>query len=377
MVTDFMKEATIMKALDGDARIVRLLGICKRFAFLLILTDAYSIDGLSSPIDTCFADEMVILIFWLTMLPFEGTDKMPYLMLMEFMEHGDLKSTLRKNRAKKKTPSRFSTKDLVVMGIDVAEGMAYLASKKIVHRDLAARNCMVDADYRCNVGDFGLTRDVYQQEYYRMTGSSPLPIRWMAPEALEDGVSTSSSDIWSFGVVLWEIQTFAKLPYGMMSNTEVFEKVSEEEYRLPLPKQCPSEVYDVMLKCWAADPDDRPDFNAAAALLTEVLKCQSITTEPLKHHGAVVADAAASKPAASAEVAPSPSMYVAPQASVDTDDSDGEAPPIDGGYLAPGSLGDPASLGDPGNTDSMKSGSSAIGTYYETTERGSKSNITP
>eukprot|EP00040_Diaphanoeca_grandis_P004680 m.29734 g.29734 ORF g.29734 m.29734 type:complete len:929 (-) comp16150_c0_seq1:365-3151(-) len=218
MKTDFLTEADIMKSLTGSDKVVRLLGII--------------------------------------------TKGHPFCMLMEIMSNGDLKKVLRENRPKKTTSSRFSWSNMAEMAGNIAEGMSYLASKKIVHRDLAARNCLVNASYVCKIGDFGLTRSVYSQEYYRMTGSSPLPIRWMAPESLDDGVSTGMSDVWSFGVVVWEIATFAKLPYGLLSNMEVCEKVVEEEFRMPQPKGCPDELYDIMCDCWKEDQDARPQFSA-------------------------------------------------------------------------------------------------------------------
>lgn len=98
---------------------------------------------------------------------------------------------LRKNRPKKKKESRFSWKSLGKFAHDVTMGMTYLADRKIVHRDMAARNCLVNEDYVVKIGDFGLTRNIYSSEYYRCTGSAPLPIRWMAPESIEDGICTS------------------------------------------------------------------------------------------------------------------------------------------------------------------------------------------
>lgn len=138
--------------------------------------------------------------------------------------------------------------------------MAYLASVRIVHRDLATRNCLVADDLTVKVGDFGLTRKTYASEYYRMQGSGALPIRWLAPECLEDGIFTASSDLWAFGITLWEIVTMGKTPYANLNNQEVwrpsrwplwhpppsarqvFEQVCEEDYRLPAPTGCPKEL---------------------------------------------------------------------------------------------------------------------------------------
>eukprot|EP00043_Microstomoeca_roanoka_P006432 m.62656 g.62656 ORF g.62656 m.62656 type:complete len:600 (-) comp13411_c0_seq1:72-1871(-) len=223
---EFLQEAGIMQSIDGPHQIVRLLGVC--------------------------------------------TKKKPMYMIMEFMSRGDLKEVLRHSRPKKGKASQLSLHQLTKMAADIAEGMAYLASAKIVHRDLAARNCLVAEDYSVKVGDFGLTRDVYASEYYRMTGAAALPIRWMAPESLNDGVFTTATDVWSFGVVLWEIMTFGKVPYPTMDNEQVIEQVCDEEYRMPCPERCPAAIYDMMRQCWEEEPEDRATFAQLYASLLEM-----------------------------------------------------------------------------------------------------------
>merc|ERR550514_433237 len=190
---------------------------------------------------------------------------------MEFIRRGDLKEVLKEARPKTGTPAPFGQRRLAQMGADVAAGMAYLAAMNIVHRDLAARNCMVADDYGCKVGDFGLTRKTYSREYYRMTASCPLPIRWMAPECLNDGVFKTASDVWAFGVVLWEIATFGKLPYTKLDNMEVAERIQEGDgYRMPEPRGCPRGLHAVMLGCWEEEIEDRGSFEVLRAALVEL-----------------------------------------------------------------------------------------------------------
>ncbi|XP_027132575.1 insulin-like growth factor 1 receptor [Larimichthys crocea] len=127
---------------------------------------------------------------------------------------------------------------MIQMAGEIADGMSYLNANKFVHRDLAARNCMVAEDFTVKIGDFGMTRDIYETDYYRKGGKGLLPVRWMSPESLKDGVFTTMSDVWSFGVVLWEIATLAEQPYQGMSNEQVLRFVMEGGL-LDKPDNCP------------------------------------------------------------------------------------------------------------------------------------------
>ncbi|KAF6734817.1 Insulin receptor [Oryzias melastigma] len=183
----------------------------------------------------------------------------PTLVVMELMTHGDLKSYLRSLRPdSENNPSGApppSLKDMLQMAAEIADGMAYLNAKKFVHRDLAARNCMVAEDFT----DFGMTRDIYETDYYRKGGKGLLPVRWMAPESLKDGVFTAHSDCWSFGVVMWEISTLAEQPYQGLSNEQVLKFVMDGGF-LDRPDNCPERMHSLMQMCWQYNPKMRPTF---------------------------------------------------------------------------------------------------------------------
>lgn len=164
---------------------------------------------------------------------------------MELMLGGDLQSYLRQNRPIGNTPSPLTLLDLISMCVDVASGCRYLEEMHFVHRDLACRNCLVsstDPTTRVvKIGDFGLARDIYKNDYYRKVGQGLLPVRWMSPESLMDGVYTSQSDIWSFGVLCWEIMTLGQQPYPARNNVEVLHFVRDGG-RLGRPVDCPEEL---------------------------------------------------------------------------------------------------------------------------------------
>ncbi|XP_062538058.1 proto-oncogene tyrosine-protein kinase ROS isoform X3 [Armigeres subalbatus] len=191
--------------------------------------------------------------------------------IMELMQGGDLLSYLRSNRPTPGNPSVLSLLDLITMCVDVATGCRYLEEMHFVHRDLACRNCLVSSmdpkERVVKIGDFGLARDIYKNDYYRKEGEGLLPVRWMSPESLVDGVFTSQSDIWAFGVLLWEIMTLGQQPYPARNNVEVLHYVRDGG-RLGRPQDCPEELYQLMLKCWSYSPEDRPTFR----YLLEILK---------------------------------------------------------------------------------------------------------
>ncbi|XP_056148525.1 insulin receptor a [Lampris incognitus] len=197
----------------------------------------------------------------------------PTLVVMELMTHGDLKSYLRCLRPDaENNPGRPppTLREMIQMAAEIADGMAYLNAKKFVHRDLAARNCMVAHDLAVKIGDFGMTRDIYETDYYRKGGKGLLPVRWMAPESLKDGVFTAHSDCWSFGVVLWEISTLAEQPYQGLSNEQVLKFVMDGGY-LDRPDNCADRLHNLMQMCWQYNPKMRPTFQEIIEMLREDL----------------------------------------------------------------------------------------------------------
>ena len=140
-----------------------------------------------------------------------------------------------------------------------SENVSELPSQYRFYRDLASRNCMVSLDEVVKVGDLGMARDVYLTDIYHAHNRGPLPIRWMAPEAIRDNKFTSQSDVWSYGVVLWEIATLAELPYQGFSNSEVLSQVKRGQHLHP-PEDCHDVLGSLMLQCWQDNPNSRPTF---------------------------------------------------------------------------------------------------------------------
>ncbi|XP_077187933.1 insulin receptor isoform X1 [Paroedura picta] len=197
----------------------------------------------------------------------------PTLVVMELMAHGDLKSYLRSLRLDaENNPGRPppTLREMIQMAAEIADGMAYLNAKKFVHRDLAARNCMVAENFTVKIGDFGMTRDIYETDYYRKGGKGLLPVRWMAPESLKDGVFTAYSDVWSFGVVLWEISSLAEQPYQGLSNEQVLKFVMDGGC-LEKPENCAERLHSLMQMCWQYNPKMRPSFIEVIEMLKDDL----------------------------------------------------------------------------------------------------------
>ena len=168
------------------------------------------------------------------------------------------------------SPDQLCFLDLIRMSMEIAEGMVFLSMSGIVHRDLAARNVLVGSNVEMKVADFGMARDVGGvEEEYNKESEEAVPVRWTAPEALQLGTYTTSSDVWSYGVVLWEAFSMGMQPYGGLSNYEVKVLVERQE-RMEAPQDCPEDIYLLMKECWNVSPTDRPDFMKIFEELLEI-----------------------------------------------------------------------------------------------------------
>jgi len=234
---DLLQELEVMKMLKTHPNVVRLIGCCT-----------------------------------------QGPEKAPIYVIMEFVAKGKLQEFLRKSRAEHYygnlygSSQKLTSRDLTQFAHHVARGMEYLSSKKVIHRDLAARNVLVTDLNVCKVADFGFSRDVMVNNIYERKSEGRLPIRWMAPESLYDNIYTTKTDVWSFGVLLWEIVTLGSTPYPGMSGSEVMKRV-KEGFRPEKPEHCDREIYNMMFYCWDKDPAERPSFSQLVkdleALLTK------------------------------------------------------------------------------------------------------------
>ncbi|XP_011312688.1 tyrosine kinase receptor Cad96Ca [Fopius arisanus] len=224
---DLTQELKVMKSLEPHPNVVRLIGCC--------------------------------------------TERAPIFVILEYVSGGKLQSFLRASREERNHGGPgLTSRDLTGFVYQIAKGMEYLASKGIIHRDLAARNVLIDENRACKVADFGFARDLAANQIYERKSEGRLPIRWMAPESLYDNIFSVKSDIWGFGVLIWEIVTLGSTPYPGMAAAEVMRKI-KEGYRLDRPEHCKRELYNIMYYCWDKDPSCRPSFSELVGLAEGLL----------------------------------------------------------------------------------------------------------
>ncbi|KAM6992626.1 ephrin type-A receptor 7 isoform 3-T3 [Tautogolabrus adspersus] len=199
----------------------------------------------------------------------------PVMIVIEYMENGSLDAFLRKH------DGQFTVIQLVGMLRGIAAGMRYLSDMGYVHRDLAARNILVNSNLVCKVSDFGLSRviDDDPEAVYTTTGGK-IPVRWTSPEAIQYRKFTSASDVWSYGIVMWEVMSYGERPYWDMSNQDVI-KAIEEGYRLPAPMDCPPGLHQLMLDCWQKDRAERPKFDQIVGILDKMIRNPNTLKTPV------------------------------------------------------------------------------------------------
>ncbi|XP_026955151.1 epithelial discoidin domain-containing receptor 1 isoform X3 [Orcinus orca] len=239
---DFLKEVKIMSRLK-DPNIIRLLGVCVQDDPLCMITD--------------------------------------------YMENGDLNQFLSAHQLEDKAVEEdrdgeaaqgptISYPMLLHVAAQIASGMRYLATLNFVHRDLATRNCLVGENFTIKIADFGMSRNLYAGDYYRVQGRAVLPIRWMAWECILMGKFTTASDVWAFGVTLWEVLMLCRAqPFGQLTDEQVIENAGEffrdqgRQVYLSRPPACPLGLYELMLRCWSREPEQRPPFSQLHRFLAE------------------------------------------------------------------------------------------------------------
>ncbi|XP_071083792.1 hepatocyte growth factor receptor-like [Haliotis cracherodii] len=221
----------------------------------------------SQNMDLCsFVEEALVMKEFdhenvLQLLGISVSESQQPMVVLPFMANGDLLSFV------SDVSKEIRVYDILRWGVDIAEGMNYLSTLKLVHRDLAARNCMLDVNLHVKVADFGLCRDIYSEGYYTSDNNKKLPIRWMAPECIGIGKYSSSSDVWSLGVVLWEMLTRGATPYPEVDNWDIGIFLQSGR-RLHQPWFCSRELYKLMMKMWSEDFSLRPLFSEVAECLT-------------------------------------------------------------------------------------------------------------
>ncbi|EMP30780.1 Muscle, skeletal receptor tyrosine protein kinase [Chelonia mydas] len=241
MQADFQREAALMAEFDNP-NIVKLLGVCAVGKPMCLLFEYMAYGDLNEYLRTRSPHNLCGL------------------------SHSNLDARI---RLSKPNPLALCCTDQLGIAKQVAAGMAYLSERKFVHRDLATRNCLVGENRVVKIADFGLSRNIYSADYYKANENDAIPIRWMPPESIFYNRYTTESDVWAYGVVLWEIFSYGMQPYYGMAHEEVIYYVRDGNV-LSCPDDCPLELYNLMRLCWSKLPSDRPSFASIHRILERI-----------------------------------------------------------------------------------------------------------
>ncbi|XP_062511962.1 fibroblast growth factor receptor 2-like isoform X2 [Corticium candelabrum] len=204
----------------------------------------------------------------------------PLCLILEYATHGNLKSylqsrkdgqQLKQSELNSNCGCEITPNKMFNFSLQIAAGMEHLMSRKILHCDLAARNVLVFENEILKICDFGMAKDVRYVYYFRDQSQTVMPVRWMSPEVMLDKVHCQATDVWSFGIVLWETATFGGTPYPGISVEQLYDLLTKNSYRMSCPVNCPPKLHDIMLWCWHADKTQRPTFSALVEQLSDVL----------------------------------------------------------------------------------------------------------
>ncbi|CAI9736858.1 tyrosine-protein kinase HTK16-like [Octopus vulgaris] len=234
----------------------------KKSKKITVALKTFNNNVVNSTSDFCREAKIMMNLDHICITKLIGLCQMPLMLVEEFVPKGSMLDFLLDY------PSKVDAKvELILWASQIAFGMVYLESKKMVHRDLAARNILLESKKQIKISDFGLSRAVGENQYYRATTGGKWPIKWYSPESVKYGHFSHASDVWSFGITLWEMFTYGDVPYHDMKGIEVM-KFLENNNRLSQPKKCPNAVYKIMGCCWEMESKARPTFTKLQEFFT-------------------------------------------------------------------------------------------------------------